>query len=145
MIDDVLTIGGAHGTRRVRLADYLDPRAEESAIAAEYQWIKALRHLEVDGQPFRRRFTFRGDSLWWFAELYLHKQQVVLNIHRTMSALDALLTRERPVDITVVRGGPMVRTLVSQAPGLMASAIRSQGVRRAAGCKRCKWICVRAG
>jgi len=39
----VLTIGGAHGTRRVRLADYLDPRAEESAIAAEYQWIKALR------------------------------------------------------------------------------------------------------
>src|SRR4029453_7563143 len=103
------------------------PRAEESAIASEYQWIKALRQLEVDGQPFRRRFTFRGDSLWWFAELYLHKQQVVLNIHRTMSALDTLLTRERPVDITVVRGGPVVRSLVWQAAG--AHGIRYHGPR----------------
>ena len=40
-------------------------------------WIKSLRHARVDGVPLRRRFTFRGDSLWWFAELYLHKQQVV--------------------------------------------------------------------
>ena len=25
-----------------------------------------------------RRFTLRGDSLWWFAELYLHKEQAIL-------------------------------------------------------------------
>ena len=31
----------------------------------------------VDGTAFRSRFTLRGDSLWWFAELYLHKEQAI--------------------------------------------------------------------
>ncbi len=128
MIDDVLLIDSGAGARRVRLADYLDARAEEGAVASEYRWIKALRQLDVDGQPLRRRFTFRGDSLWWFTELYLHKQQVVLNIHRTIAALDALVERERPVEVGVVRGGPIVGTLVPQAA-------RVHGIRYRGGAK----------
>ena len=64
--------------------------------------LKALRHVQVDGQPLRRRFTVRDDSLWWFAELYLHKQRVILDTHRTIAALEALLSSERPQAIRLV-------------------------------------------
>jgi len=94
-----LIVDSGTGPRRVALADYLDGAAEEEAMAAAHRWIKALRHASVDGQPLRRRFQLRGDSLWWFAELYLHKQQVVLDLHRTIAALDRLIARERPLTI----------------------------------------------
>ena len=47
------------------------PHAPNARTTRRYAWIKALRHLRVDGVPFRSRFTLRGDSLWWFAELCL--------------------------------------------------------------------------
>jgi Capsule polysaccharide biosynthesis protein len=93
----VLLIDTGTGARRVRVVDYLDGAAEEAATVAAHAWIKALRHAVVDGQPLRRRFRFREDSLWWFAELYLHKQQVILNIHRTIAALERLIALEQPV------------------------------------------------
>jgi hypothetical protein len=125
MMDDVLMIESGTGARRVRLADYLDARAEECAIASEHEWIKRLRQVDVDGQPLRRRFTYRGDSLWWFAELYLHKQQVVLNTYRTIAALDALIAREHPIDVRLIRGSRIIRTLAPQAA--RAHGIRYQG------------------
>jgi Capsule polysaccharide biosynthesis protein len=114
MIDDVLLVEGASGARRVQLSHYLEPAADHAALEAEYHWIKQLRLLEVDGQPFRRRFTMRGDSLWWFAELYLHKRQVVLNLFQTISALESLCTKEQPRTIRIERGAPVVRHLVTQ-------------------------------
>ncbi len=126
MIDDELMIHGAGGPRRVQLADYLDGRAEEGAIASEHAWIKGLRQLNVDGVPLRRRFTYRGDSLWWFAELYLHKQQVVLDTYRTIAALEALIAREQPVLLRLVRGGRVIRTLAPQAA-------RAHGIRYTGG------------
>ncbi len=114
MIDDVLFVDGASGAGRTRLREFLDPTSEQRAIAAEHGWIKRLRSLEVDGQPLRSRFTIRGDSLWWFAELYLHKQQVVLNLFRTIEALEALFDREKPRLIRVERGGPILKNLAPQ-------------------------------
>jgi hypothetical protein len=99
-----LDIDSAAGSRRVNLADYLDAAAEERAHDQEYRWIKALRSIAVGGTAFRSRFTFRGDSLWWFAELYLHKEQVILNVYRTLAAFDALIERERPRAIRYVAG-----------------------------------------
>jgi hypothetical protein len=122
MIDDVISIDSGTGARRVRLSDYLQPDAEERAMAAEHDWIKRLRHLLVDGRPLRRRFALRGDSLWWFAELYLHKQQVVLDLFRTIAALDRLIERERPLEIHVERGHRLLR-------GLAPQAARAHGVR----------------
>ena len=52
-----------------------------------------------------RRFTFRGDSLWWFAELYLHKEQAILHVLRTIAAFDALVERERPLAVTLSSSG----------------------------------------
>ena len=111
MRNAVLTIHNGSGSREVRLADYLDADAEERALADAHTWIKGLRHLEVEGRPLRRRFTIRGDSLWWFAELYLHKQQVILSIFRTIAALDRLAAREQPRSIHFVSGGRTTRVV----------------------------------
>src|SRR5438067_7257288 len=97
----VLRIDSGTGPRDVELFAYLDPDQEEQAHEDSYAWIKALRHMRVDSVPLRSRFTCRGDSLWWFAELYLHKEQVVLGLMRTIAAFDALVARERPVSVAV--------------------------------------------
>ncbi len=101
-----LTIRDRNGARRVRLADYLDAATEEAAAAAAHAWIKTLRGLLVEGQPFRRRFHIRGDSLWWFAELYLHKQQVVLHLHRAVMALERLILDRAANRPDAARGFP---------------------------------------
>jgi hypothetical protein len=127
MNDDVLMVDSGTGPRRVRLGDYLNAAAEEHAIAAEYTWIKRLRQLDVEGQPLRRRFTLRGDSLWWFAELYLHKHQVVLGLLRTIAALDHLIERERPVEIRVEGRHPLLRGLAPQAARVHGIRYRGAG------------------
>ena len=115
---DGLVVDSGTGARRVRLRDYLDPAVESLSIASEYAWIKGLRHLDVEGQPLRRRFTLRGDSLWWFAELYLHKQQVVLGLFRTIGALERLIERERPTEIRMEGTHRLLRGLAPQVARL---------------------------
>ena len=44
----------------------------------------------------RERFTFRGDSLWWFTELYLHKEQAILTIMRTIVRVRRIDRRRAP-------------------------------------------------
>ena len=77
-------------------------------------WIKSLRDARVDGLRLRHRFTFRGDSLWWFAELYLHKQGAIATIFRALAALEALVERERPQAMRFVSGGGVVQGLAPQ-------------------------------
>lgn len=108
MIDAEMLVRSSTGSRRVALGAYLDAAAEEQAHEAAYQWIKRLRHLPVDGAPLRARFTIRGDSLWWFTELYLHKEQVVLDIHRALAALRVLIATEEPRELRVASGPPVV-------------------------------------
>jgi hypothetical protein len=124
MSDDTLLIDNGTGPRRVRLGDYVDAAAEERATADEYAWIKRLRSLNVDGEPLRRRFTCRGDSLWWFTELYLHKEQVVLNVFRTIAALERIVEQERPLELDVRAAGPLVRDLARQAATLHRLRVR---------------------
>ncbi len=124
--DDGVLVDSGTGGRRVRLGDYLDAAAEERAIACEYSWIKRLRLLNVDGQPMRRRFTFRGDSLWWFSELYLHKEQVVLNLFCAIAALERMIEQERPLQLDVSASSRMVRDLARHAA---AHGLRVRGGR----------------
>ncbi len=125
--DSILAVKDATGQREVALSSYLDAAREEQAAVASLAWIKSLRHARVDGQPFRRRFTYRDDSLWWFAEIYLHKQQVILNLFRTILALEALVTRERPLELQLVSGGHLVRGLAPQIAE--RHQVRSRGFR----------------
>jgi hypothetical protein len=114
MTRPILTLHAGAATRKVALASYLDGAGEERAAAAANTWIKGLRHARVDDEPLRRRFTHREDSLWWFAELYLHKQQAVLNLFRTITALDALVARESPSAIEVTAGDRLVHTVAAR-------------------------------
>jgi len=63
------------------------PEDAERAEADANRWIKSLRHARVDGARFRDRFTHRGDSLWWFAEIYLHKRRIIARALRALYAL----------------------------------------------------------
>lgn len=129
MIEARVTLRAGSSRREASLADYLDPAAEEGAHDAEYAWIKTLRQLLIDGASFRERFTARGDSLWWFTELYLHKQQTVLEIHRTVAAMHALLDREAPSEVTLVASSPAVTHVareVASARGVRAHSAVSQ-------------------
>lgn len=125
MIDARLTIRRGGATTTVVLADYLDARAEEGAHESAYAWIKRLRHADVGGTGLRDRFTARGDSLWWFTELYLHKTQVVLDLHRALVAMHRLVEQEAPSDITAVAGSPdtaHVAIGLAQARGIACGA-----------------------
>jgi hypothetical protein len=86
-----------HGGREegIDLDATLDPAETELAEHAANAWIKALRHATVDGVPLRDRFTLRGDSLWWFFEIYLHRMRVIVRAHRAVAALERL-ARDRP-------------------------------------------------
>jgi hypothetical protein len=131
MIDAVFTIETSSGRRDVHLEAYLSAEANERAAVESIQWIKRLRDARVDGVPLRRRFTVRGDSLWWFAELYLHKQQVITTVFRALAALDALIERERPRVLHFMHGGDVVRGLAPQVAA--ARQVRyhgPQGFRR---------------
>ncbi len=114
MTDDVLIVDSGSGARQVRPGEYLDAAAHERVTIAARTWIKRLRELNVDGQPFRRRFTLRDDSLWWFAEVYLHRHQVVHRLFLTLAAVDEVITRDRPVEIGVATGSRLLRGVVPQ-------------------------------
>lgn len=130
----ILMIDAGTGPRRVRLADYLDGETEEDALAAAHAWIKTLRTASVDGVPLRRRFLFREDSLWWFAELYLHKGRLILDLHRTLAALERLFSVERPVTVSLVGSSPLLTVIGPQAAA--TRNIRWSGRRRA----RAGWL-----
>jgi len=113
----LLDIESGSGPRQVDLLAYLEPAQEERAQDDAYAWIKAVRHARIEGEPFRSRFTMRGDSLWWFAELYLHKEQAILNALRALSAFETLVERERPIAVSY-KEGPYA--------GVIAHAARSR-------------------
>ncbi len=98
----------------MRLAAYLDADAEEASAREAHAWIKSLRLARVDGGTFRERFTYRGDSLWWFAELYLHKEREVLALFRAIHAAQALLDREAPSRIRFEDGGRVAQVVLPQ-------------------------------
>jgi hypothetical protein len=114
MTGAVLTIVNSTGRRNTQLWPYLDAEAQERATVEALQWIKALRNLRVDGDTFRNRFTYREDSLWWFSEIYLHKQRVIESIFRTAAALEALIAQEQPRSLSLDSGDDVTRLLAPQ-------------------------------
>ncbi len=114
-----LDVQSTAGWNRVDLRSCLDHQRAERAHDDAYAWIKAVRHMRVDGMPFRERFTLRGDSLWWFAELFVHKQQAIVNAVRTIAAFNSLVERERPLAVRYVSG---------QHPGVLAAAAAARHI-----------------
>jgi hypothetical protein len=132
MIDATLKITTGAGQRTVDLASYLEPVDEEAAHRDANSWIKELRHARVEGRALRQRFTMRGDSLWWFTEIYLHKQSAALAILSTAAATRTLIERERPTELTVETGSVVARHVVPQVAS-------SHGVRTSGGVSPREW------
>jgi Capsule polysaccharide biosynthesis protein len=89
--------GGA--TTDTHLEHWLTAERRDAARDEAYRWIKGLRLVPFDGTPMRRRFRYRGDSLWWFTELYLHKMRRLDTAISTLLALDAAVAHFAPVHL----------------------------------------------
>jgi hypothetical protein len=89
-----LEVETASGRRTIAVDSLLDAEAAERADVSANQWIKDLRHARVDGTALRDRFTHRGDSLWWFTEIYLHRMRVVTGAYRAVTALERLAQQD---------------------------------------------------
>jgi hypothetical protein len=109
-----LAIERAGRLETIDLDDYGAGAIADEAAGRANAWIKSLRHVDVAGRSLRDRFHYRGDSLWWFAELFLHKEGVIDALWRTALTLDAVCEVEGPTRIGVVDGGPALRLLLPQ-------------------------------
>ncbi|MEI6668437.1 MAG: hypothetical protein WCP29_09800 [Acidobacteriota bacterium] len=115
MTDDaLLRIETAEGSRQVRLGDYLSLAEIEQADRDAIAWIKRVRVAEVAGRPLREQLTYRGESLWWFVEIYLHRMRVIETLHRAVTATENLFRTERPRSVTLVEGDPIARSVIEQ-------------------------------
>ncbi|MEO5821343.1 MAG: hypothetical protein ABIT71_12640 [Vicinamibacteraceae bacterium] len=109
-----LAIERAGRVETIDLDDYGAGAIADEAAGRANAWIKSLRHVEVAGRSLRDRFHYRGDSLWWFAELFLHKEGVVDALWRAALTLDAVCEVDEPTRIGIVDGGTALRHLVPQ-------------------------------
>jgi len=73
------------------------------------RWIKRLRLVPYGGTTMRERFTYRGDSLWWFTEIYLQKTRRLERAIATVLALDAAMAAHEPAALEVSATEPVVR------------------------------------
>ena len=93
----------------VELAALLLPDSREQVRGDANDWIKRLRLVQYDGVSMRQRFRYRGDSLWWFTELYLHKGKRLDVAVSTVLALESARHQYQPTRITVQSVDPDVR------------------------------------
>jgi Capsule polysaccharide biosynthesis protein len=94
---------------RVDLASALSPELGDAARVEANAWIKRLRLVPFDGRGMRERFTYRGDSLWWFTELYLHKGRRLDTAVAVTLALDAAREQHAPSRLIVETDDLVVR------------------------------------
>lgn len=106
-----ITCTTPHGRRiTTDLASALPASAREQARVDANHWIKQLRLAPYDGRSMRERFTYRGDSLWWFTELYLHKMKRIDAAVSLILALESVKAEHQPARISVTSPDPVIRT-----------------------------------
>ena len=82
------------------MAQVLGPGAGEAIDDAAVAWTKAFgRRPLVDGRSFRELYAWKGVSLWWFAELFLHHSTQAAHYVRVIEVAHRLLDGERPDEL----------------------------------------------
>ena len=104
----VATRAGASIT--VALQDVLTPMLREDARVEANHWIKRLRAVRYGADTMRTRFTYRGESLWWFTEIYLHKMRRLDVAVATVLALDQALAAHDPARLRLESTDDVTRT-----------------------------------
>lgn len=83
-----------------RLSDVLHEDDREAIDEAAIAWTKAWgRRPLVDGKSFREIVQWKGVSLWWFAELYLHHSTRAPARVRTVETLLRVLESLAPEEV----------------------------------------------
>ena len=80
---------------------FLTPDLRERSRVDANQFIKRLRLVPYGAESMRTRFTYRGESLWWFTELYLHKMRRIDTATAVVHALDAAMQAHDPSTLTI--------------------------------------------
>ncbi len=119
-----LEVETASGRRTIAVDSLLDAEAAECADVSANQWIKDLRHARVDGTALRDRFTHRGDSLWWFTEIYLHRMRVITGAYRAVTALERLAQQD-----------PGARWFVDGSDAVVGHVARQVAARHGIACE----------
>ena len=94
------------------LASLLTADLRETARLEANRWIKRLRLVRYGDQTMRDRFTYRGDSLWWFTELYLHKMRKLDRAVSVTLALEAARQRHGAARLAVDTDDLVTRDVV---------------------------------
>jgi hypothetical protein len=108
----------------------------DAAAGRANEWIKALRRVDLGGRSLRDRFHYRGDSLWWFAELFLHKEGVIDGLFRAALTLEAICETEQPSSMALVDGGTAAAHLLPQVAARYQIPLRPGSVHQAAAIPR---------
>jgi hypothetical protein len=101
MSTSITCLTGQGARHRSAPADLLDDVDRERVAEESRRWIKSLRLAGDAAGTFRERFTYRGTSLWWFTELYLHKTRRLERAVQTVLALDRAFERFDPGSIEI--------------------------------------------
>lgn len=97
-----VTLSTAQGREiTLELSALLSADAREQTRQDANAWIKQLRLVTYGPESMRQRFRFRGDSLWWFTELYLHKMRQLDTAVATVLALERVREEHAPTRIVV--------------------------------------------
>jgi hypothetical protein len=98
----MVTCVTAQGSRtQLEVEALVTAERREQAREQANRWIKSLRLVPYDGTTMRGRFTYRGDSLWWFTELYLHKMRRLDTAVAVVLALDAARAEFDPARLII--------------------------------------------
>ena len=131
MIRFILTTAQGRA-RTATLPELLGPTGREHARVEANRWIKSLRLAPYEGVPMRQRFHYRGDSLWWFTELYLHKMRRLDTAVAVILALDAARDAHGPARVVVDTDDYAARAAVSAFGAARRFPVDVRGAGRAA-------------
>ena len=123
-----LTLLGSQGSRlQIDLPALLTPELRERARADANAFIKQLRHAPYGPRTMRTAFQYRGHSLWWFTEIYLHKLRRIDAAIATALALEAAQEVHAPAAMRLETDDPVVHAVGAAASRLGHMTIECPG------------------
>lgn len=106
---------GRAGIGHRLLSDWVDAAGRERAAEAAIAWTKEWgRRPVLDGKPFRDLLEWKGVSLWWFAELYLHHCTEAPRFVRLVETFHRLLEATAPEEVEAVGLPPAEALLLAR-------------------------------
>ena len=109
MVTAISSITTQGHTTTDTLPSLLTPEVRDKVPAEANRWIKRLRLVRYGDRTMRERFSYRGDSLWWFTEIYLHKMRRLERAVATILALEAARERHAAARMEVTGADSVVR------------------------------------